>query len=129
MITKYSQEAFDYALYMMATSYFGKATCKSGLHEKKLCIAYRETKEKFQYLMEDLVIDFLEKEILPQLPKEIMEQPTTVYLFREKESPCTEIRLCIGDYILRLAAIYRGKKTEFKHQLWCRGFERTTKLW
>ncbi len=116
--TKNSQNALDYVIYMMAASYFKKAECSSKLYEKKLCISYRETKEHLQYQMEDIVIDYVEKEILPKLPRDIEQQTVQVYLVHTPEAPCTEIRLCFGEYILRIAAVYKGSRTKVQHQLW-----------
>lgn len=116
--TKYSQNALDYVIYMMAGSYFKKAECSSKLYEKKLCISYRETKERLQFQMEDIVIDYVEKEILPQLPADISQQSAQVQLVHTPGALCTEIRLCFGDYILRIAAVYKGSKTKIQHQLW-----------
>ena len=45
--------ALVYAMYMMLTSYFDKAVCKTPLYESKLYLRYMAQKVSDQYQMED----------------------------------------------------------------------------
>lgn len=57
---------FDYALYIMFTSYFRKSTCNSNQAITRLKLNYADVGYNKQYEAEDVVIDKLENEILLQ---------------------------------------------------------------
>ena len=68
-----NQTAFEYALYMIAGSYFDKATCKSKLIERNMLLQYKEQKIDKQYQMEDMCIRFMNK-LAHNLPRNYFKQ-------------------------------------------------------
>lgn len=118
LITSNNQAALDYALYMIAASYFKKATCTSGLMEKKLLINYKTQKLDSQYHMEECCIRYMEKELRKILPKDLWEQEVTVSLVKKANEPTTEICFHSSKYILRLKGMYHRKDTKFIYELW-----------
>ena len=59
-----NQYQLEYAVYMMLSSYFGKARCLSKITEKKLYLYYQELNERKQYELEDEIIEFIENTLL-----------------------------------------------------------------
>lgn len=104
-----TQTAFDYALYMIATSYFDKAECKNTIKEKNMYIQYKEQKLDNQYKMEDICIDYMER-LLKKLPEEVFKQNIKAYL-RKLDDKHTEILLVGKAYALSLIGTYAGRNT------------------
>lgn len=105
-----NQVAFEYAIYMMVGSYFQKTVCKTDWQEKKLYIHYKEQKESKQYIMEDVVIRYVEKELLEKLPKGIWKETMQVHLVGRENGTQTEIQFWGDKYLLRVMGDFQGKK-------------------
>lgn len=114
-----NQTAFEYAMYMMLGSYFNKTSCKNHLLEKKMRLHYWEQKEKQQIELEKLCIRFVEKELVPHLPKDIWENGVEVKFCPTKCKGVQDIQFHGPEYILRVTGIYRGKHhTTIHHEVW-----------
>lgn len=70
--------AFEYAVYMMAGSYFKKTICKNSLLEDKLRLHYLELKLDDQIAMENKVIQYMNKVVCPSLPRDFFKQEVRV---------------------------------------------------
>ncbi|MBR1757407.1 MAG: hypothetical protein IJ744_01595 [Lachnospiraceae bacterium] len=113
-----NQLAFDYALFMIAGSYFEKAVCPHSLWERKLSQAYKGAKTDTQVRMEALCIRYAEVELLPTLPPEIWKQEVSVRLIPTTDGKRTVVQFVGENFILRLQALYRGGKSRVFHELW-----------
>lgn len=114
-----NQTAFEYAMYMMLGSYFNKTSCKNPLQEKKMRVQYMEQKEKSQIDLENICIRFVEKELLPRLPKEFWEHDVEVRFRPTKLKGLQEVQFKSPDYILRVSGIYQGKRnTNIHYEIW-----------
>ena len=111
------QLAMEYVLYMMISSYFNKAKCKTEFLEKKLYLHYQEIKKEEQFILEDQCIDYIEQELFNELPEEIWKQNVEVVLEKTSQNGPTDIRLIGPKYMLRIRVKYKGKKTKFFYQL------------
>lgn len=106
-----NQVAFDYALYMIAASYFDKAICKSKLTEGNMLLQYKEQKLDKQYQMEDVCIRYMDR-LMKELPREIFSQDVEVHLRRKAVGEPTQI-LFVGDrYSVKFSGTYKGTKSE-----------------
>lgn len=112
-----SQAAFEYALYMIASSYFKSARCKSGLQEKKLLLHYKETKPDTQYKMEDVCIRFMD-DLVRRVPSKFFDRDVTVHLVGHEDAGVTELYFTNSKYVLRLKGIYKGGKTKIEPKVW-----------
>ncbi|MBQ8983392.1 MAG: hypothetical protein IJ079_07360 [Lachnospiraceae bacterium] len=74
------QMALTYAMYMMLTSYFEHAECKTPLYEKKLYLRYMGQKVKDQYLLEDYCLQYLQNTLLSKYPKKFWNRKVEVRL-------------------------------------------------
>lgn len=110
-----SQTAFEYALYMIAASYFNKAKCKNRLLEKNMFLQYKEQKLDNQYKMEDICIGYLEK-LVKELPEKVFKQDVEV-LFRKKEDGTTKILFMNSKFIIEFYGVYEGHKSKIEHQI------------
>lgn len=108
--TKDSQMAFDYAVYMMVTSYFKKATCNTKWQEKKLLLNYREQKRDFQYAVEDIAIKFARRVLRKNVDRSIWKQEVEVSLIGHESSPQTRIRIVGKGFTLELLTEYHSRK-------------------
>ena len=112
-----NQTAFEYALYMIAGSYFDKATCKSKLIERNMFLQYKEQKIDKQYQMEDMCIRFMNK-LVHKLPRNYLKQNMEVHLVRRQSGKPMEIifanNTCMIDFICR----YAGNKSQIDCRLW-----------
>lgn len=111
-----NQTSFEYALYMIASSYFDKATCKSGVLERKMLIQYKELKLDKQYQMEEICISFMD-ELVAKMPKHFFNRNVTVKLNRI-HSGLTEIIFIDKHIVFALQAKYAGKKPTIKYRTW-----------
>lgn len=113
------QMAFEYALYMMASSYFEeKPICRSEWMEGKLYFHYQMTKEKEQYQLEDACIRYLEQELWDFVPKELwLASGIEAKLTRRHGAKYTELLFRNQDIALQLMGRYdiSTHKAEFKH--------------
>ena len=117
MNTTNNQTAFEYALYMIAASYFDKAICKTKVMEQKMHLQYVEQKKEQQYQLEDMCISFLEETLVPAMPQKLWQQRAEVYLIKDKSGACTEVRFATYDYMLRIFAEYAGKKSKISYEI------------
>lgn len=111
------QTAFDYALYMIASSYFNKAVCKSKLMESNLVVHYKEQKPDAQYRMEEICIKFMES-MVRKLPAGVFNSDVTVRLRRETANLPTEIIFEGDRYIISLYGACVGKKYKVDSRIW-----------
>ncbi len=111
-----NQQAYEYALYMIATSYFRSAKCLSKRLEKRLLMEYKELKLQKQYEMEQSCISYMNS-LKKQLPHKVFAGDVVVRMVRlNPYRTGLEIR---GDhFVLELFGIYRGKRSECFHRLW-----------
>lgn len=105
-----NQAAFEYAIYMIASSYFDKATCKANDKLGNLMIYYRETKVETQYVMEEVVDTFM-KALVRKLPKEFFQDEVHVS-FKPMEDGTTRICFQGERSALFLNGAYAGKGTK-----------------
>ncbi len=110
------QVAFDYALYVMASSAFAKTTCKSTLLEKNMLLQFREQKLNTQYQMEDICIALLKKEVR-RFPKSLRRQEMTVHLRKRSGFP-TEVLFVSPRYIVSFCGTYAGKNSKLSCRVW-----------
>ncbi|MBR1568477.1 MAG: hypothetical protein IJ648_05885 [Lachnospiraceae bacterium] len=70
--------ALTYAMYMMLTSYYDHAECKTPLYEKKLYLRYMGQKVKDQYQLEDYCLQYLQNTLLAKYPKKYWNRKVEV---------------------------------------------------
>ncbi len=110
-----NQTAFEYALYMIAASYFDKAVCTSVFTEKSMLLQYKEQKLDKQYQMEDICIHFMDK-VEEELPKKIFKQNMKVRLGKREGVP-TKIIFENDKYILSFTGNYAGRKSKINYRI------------
>jgi len=110
-----NQTAFEYALYMIAASYFDKAVCTSVFSEKNMLLQYKEQKLDKQYQMEDICIRFMDK-VAEELPEKIFKQNMQVRLGKREGAP-TQIRFENDQYILCFTGNYAGRKSQIDYRI------------
>ena len=110
-----NQTAFEYALYMIAASYFDKAVCMSYFTEKSMLLQYKEQKLDKQYQMEDVCIRFMDG-VAEALPEKFFKQNMQVRLNKKEGAP-TEIRFENEDYTLCCIGNYAGKKSKIEYRV------------
>lgn len=112
------QHSFDYCMYMMLASYFGKSVCVSKIQEEKLFLYYRELKPQEQIDMEQQCIKLIEKELLKKLPEKVWGFQVEVHLRGNERSPETEIQIRFKNHILQLYTEYQKRSPELKYNMW-----------
>ena len=112
------QRAFDYSMFLMLSSYFDKAECSSELQKKKLHLAYQELKDEDKDAFDGQSIAVIEKELLPNLPKDFTERNMQLALLGSENKLCTEMRLSDAEYVLRIKARYGKKTAVLVHEIW-----------
>ncbi|MCR4955929.1 MAG: hypothetical protein K6A30_04530 [Lachnospiraceae bacterium] len=110
------QIAFEYALYMIASSYFAKTKCISKLTEKKMLLQYKEQKLERQYQMEDICIGFME-DFSKKTPSQLFHRQMEVKLNRWSGG-LTEIIFYDNRYIVAFQGLYAGKKSKIRCNVW-----------
>lgn len=110
-----NQTTFEYALYMIASSYFDKINSASCFTEKRMLLQYKEQKLDKQYSMEDICIKFMDR-VADELPKEMFKLDTMVHL-RKREGKPLEILFENQGYILCLTGNYAGKKSSIDYRI------------
>ena len=106
------QYAADFAMYMMASSYFNKAKLVSGkLFERKLAMQFRERRLERQYELEEMCIQFVEEILMNKLPGDIWDNEINVKLFKEPGK--TENIVFTGQGFGLVFKIQRRKKNWF----------------
>ena len=112
------QRAFDYSMYVMLSSYFDNTICTTNLQKQKLCLAYQELKEEVKQIYDELSIRTIEKELLPNLPKQLLHQDMKMALVGKENNMCTEIRLQNAKYLIRIKCRYDKKKPILLYEIW-----------
>ena len=112
-----NQTAFEYALYMIAASYFDKTVCLSKLTERNMFLQYKEQKLNKQYQMEDICIDYMEK-LADKLPSNYFRFNMNVKLNRTASSGLTEIVFINEQNIITFQGVYAGNKSQIHYQVW-----------
>lgn len=74
-----SQTSFEYALYMIAASYFNKSDCLSEITEKNMLLQYKEQKLNSQYQMEEICIEFMDN-LVSKIPSRFFKRSVAVKL-------------------------------------------------
>ncbi len=109
------QESFEYAMYLIFSSYFKKTTCESHFYEQKLRLNYRETKLDTQYKMEDFC-ERKAKIVFNRLPARIADSEVKVsFILCEGYYP--EIRFIGNDFIFRLTGACNGGEYDLRVQV------------
>lgn len=104
------QVAFEYALYMIAGSYFEATSCSmSRIQEKKMFLNYMEQKKETQYKMEESCLSFVEKKLLSKVPEGIWRQKVEVRVLKRKEEDKAIICFVGEDFVLAVKGEYLGK--------------------
>ena len=105
-----NQAAFEYTLFMIASSYFKSTRCRNKALEKKMLLSYKELKKESQFLMEDICIRFMNK-LIRKIPREALNEKFVVELRRAENAP-TEILFISKKYILSFMGIYVGRQSK-----------------
>ncbi|MCQ2517346.1 MAG: hypothetical protein MJ119_01155 [Lachnospiraceae bacterium] len=113
-----NQNAFDYALYMITSSYYADCTCKSTILENKLCVQYHEQKTENQYYMEEQCINDIEKELMGTIPDDGWEESAEAHTVRREGDEAASIRFLGKTYALYIKGVYKGKtRPEFSYTI------------
>lgn len=111
-----NQTAFEYALYMMAASYFDRTVCTSRLTERNMLLQYKKQKLNKQYQMEDTCIEFMDG-LVKKIPADFFNRSVEAKLNR-MESGLTEIIFGDAQSFIVFRALYAGKKSKIQYQIW-----------
>jgi hypothetical protein len=112
------QKSFEYAIYMIFGSYFGKTVCKSPAKEASMHINYAETPVSLQYEMEEFIDREAEKLLsgrAGELAKETVEAS-----FVQTRGQYTEIRFIGNHTRIRLIGRYKKEGSEIRAEIWNR---------
>lgn len=109
------QKAFEYAMYMIAASYFEKAQCRNIFLEKNLFMQYQEQKKDNQYQMEEISIAFMD-DLQQKLPSRFFQQSVKVYL-RKNKNDLVQILFVSEKNILILEGRYQEEETTIKYKI------------
>ncbi len=111
-----NQKAMEYAMYMIAGSYFAKVwNRKSKLQETKLKLYYQEEALNTQYLMEEICIDYIENYLMEILPEHIWKEEVELLLKVQEDTCRTSIRFEGRDFSLELQ-IHAGRIVNVRHE-------------
>lgn len=113
-----NQTAFEYALYMIAASYFDKSACLSEITEKNMLLQYKEQKLNSQYQMEEICIEFMDN-LVSKIPSWFFKRSVAVKL-NKTASGKTEIVIGDKQSFIVFHALYAGKKSQIQYQIWCK---------
>ncbi len=114
------QMALEYAIYMIAGSYFAGTTCTNTPWERKLRAAYWGMKPENQYRIEELCELYMEKNLADRLPENFRTEHVRVRMIPCRRLSQTELRFEGRDFILRMRGEYRGRKSRIRGQIWKR---------
>lgn len=112
---KNPQSSLEYALYMIASSYFDECTVTSKRMEEKLFLYYCEEKADNQYLFEDMSIRYMDS-LKKKLPEDFFKRKVNVKILKHKDFP-TEIVFSSPDMRMSLICEYAGKKSRIFHRI------------
>lgn len=113
-----SQIAFEYAIYMMVGSYFKSARCKSRLLEQSMKLQYLEQKERVQLQMEDTVISFVEKKMVPLLPQDLWGEDVKVIFEPSEDKELNHVLFVGKKSVLEVHCIYQGTRSKIQYSFW-----------
>ena len=103
---------------MIATSYFNKSDCLSEITEKNMLLQYKEQKLNSQYQMEEICIEFMDN-LVSKIPSRFFERSVAVKL-NKTASGKTEIVIGDKQSFIVFHALYVGKKSQIRYQIWCK---------
>lgn len=106
------KKTLNYAIYMIAGSYFKKAVCKSSYVEARHKLIYAEAGAKTQYTFEERCIKYIRKSLMPNLDRKIWEQEVTVEFLPDG------VRFIGPEYAIEIVGKDRGAKTYFNCRIW-----------
>jgi len=92
----------DYALYMMVSSYFKKATCTTPMQEGKLYYQYKELGPDKEIEAEEWCDLFIQLNLLDRIPQSFWDSNVEIALIGKSGSDETLIRITDGFYYLYL---------------------------
>ena len=110
------QKSFEYAIYMIFGSYFGKTECKSPCKEASMHINYTETPANLLYEMEEFC-DREAERLLSGRAGELARETAEVS-FVQTSGNLTEIRFIGNRTMIRLIGRYRKEGSEIRAELW-----------
>ena len=110
------QAAFEYALYMIASSYFDRAECTTVPMEQKLKLNYREQKQNGQYKMEDFCITFMDR-FVARKGEELFHRSVEVRLVRENRDLPVSIVFLGEGFRMILMPRYDGRGSTISYKL------------
>ncbi len=114
--TTKDRAAFEYALYMIVSSYFDKADCSTGIMERNLLLHYKEQKIRKQYEMEDYCIRFMDN-LEQRLGTKFFSGKATVRLVRAHENNPVSIIFRGEGRELVLSVVYTGRRKEIRFKV------------
>ena len=123
-ITANTQEAFEYAIYIIFASRFKKAVLRNQARERALYINYTEISTDLQYEMEE-ICDAEAEKLSRRLPHDLTEQTVEVAFVRAADGR-TELRIFGGNFILRLIGSYRKGEGTVRAEFWKRQTSRSS---
>lgn len=92
----------DYALYMMVSSYFKKATCTTKRQEGRLYLQYKNAKDDKQVEDEEWCDLFVQMHLMDRIPQEFWDSNVEIALIGHSGTPDTLIRITDGFHNLYL---------------------------
>lgn len=107
------QKALDYALYMISTSYFKKAVCKSKIVEGQLKMAHGENKRDTNFSNEEQIDNYFANQLEKQLPAEIFGDIVEVRLIKSDNKP-TVVEITGFDWQMELTAKSQRGRVEVR---------------
>lgn len=110
---KDNQKGFEFALYMMASSYYMSAKCSSKMMENKLNICYHEESHKLQYEQEDIALSYMDR-LIEVLPKEVFKENVIVLMRKQYASGRTQITFVGSKFSLHMLCDNRTKSIAHK---------------
>lgn len=109
------QMALTYAMYMMLTSYYDHAECKTPLYEKKLYLRYMGQKVKDQYQLEDYCLQYLQNTLLAKYPKKYWNRKVEVRITPNADGKSNTILITDPHMELKMTVEYQARvKAETK---------------
>lgn len=104
-----NQMALEYAMYMIASSYFKHATCRNRLLEQRMLIQYKEQKLDNQYRFEETCIAYMEN-LVKKLPGKILTDDTEVHFVPGRH----EVHFESDKHILVFRCLSKGRKISIR---------------
>ena len=123
-----NQMAFDYAMYMIATSYFDEVACNNSILTNRLYLRYAELKAEKQFVLEEQCIRHMEEKLLPRLPKQFLEAKVTVKLLPVQDSNQTALLIQSEFGKILMVTRYRGKNSKVSSKLYLYSTPRKKKV-